>query len=230
MVLLFSRGKKVPKRDHKVRATESGYWKATGKERNVKSGSNIIGTKRAAVIMISDPTLEGQSSSCAELPTYSAAIANSTTTLDFDGEEDWFADIMKDDIIKLDDSSLNATPISLIPVRPESSEISNHEAQAAMSAVVPFQGTANRRLRLVRAIVAQCRFVGSLAANALAWRLRFGKQLKSITPLMLVQNEDHDTCTVTAISDVASLESPPGASNEENTNFLFFVTLAIRNQ
>lgn len=71
---------------------------------------------------------------------------------DCDGEEDWFADIMKDDIIKLDDSSLNAQPISMVPSRPESS-ISTHEAQAAMSGVAPFQGTANRRLRLVKVVV-----------------------------------------------------------------------------
>lgn len=63
---------------------------------------------------------------------------------------------MKDDIIKLDDSSLNPRPVSMIPDRPESSEISNHEAQAAMSSAVPFQGTANRRLRLVREIVMKC--------------------------------------------------------------------------
>lgn len=86
---------------------------------------------------------------------------------DFDGEEDWFADIMKDDIIELDDSSLNARPISMIPVRPESSEISNHEAQAAMSSVVPFQGTANRRLRLVRQVVTQCRVKGSKPYKAI---------------------------------------------------------------
>ncbi|KAK4375878.1 hypothetical protein RND71_006555 [Anisodus tanguticus] len=80
---------------------------------------------------------------------------------DCDGEEDWFADIMKDDIIKLDDSSLNARPISMVHSMPDSSEISNHEAQAAMSSVVPFQGTANRRLRLVREIVVQCQVEGS---------------------------------------------------------------------
>lgn len=31
------------------RATELGYWKATGKERNVKAGSRVIGTKRTLV-------------------------------------------------------------------------------------------------------------------------------------------------------------------------------------
>lgn len=74
---------------------------------------------------------------------------------------------MKDDIIKLDDSSLNPRPISMIPVRPETSELSNHEGQAAMSSVVPFQGTANRRLRLVREIVAKCRVKGSESYKAI---------------------------------------------------------------
>ncbi|KAG4961145.1 hypothetical protein JHK87_037778 [Glycine soja] len=40
------RGRKYPNGSQSKRATECGYWKATGKERNVKSGSNIIGTKR----------------------------------------------------------------------------------------------------------------------------------------------------------------------------------------
>ncbi|XP_031737235.1 NAC domain-containing protein 40 isoform X2 [Cucumis sativus] len=43
------RGKKYPNGNQTRRATDLGYWKATGKERNVKSGSNTIGTKRTLV-------------------------------------------------------------------------------------------------------------------------------------------------------------------------------------
>ncbi|OIW09354.1 hypothetical protein TanjilG_01325 [Lupinus angustifolius] len=43
------RGRKYPNGTQSKRATEYGYWKATGKERNVKSGSNVIGTKRTLV-------------------------------------------------------------------------------------------------------------------------------------------------------------------------------------
>ncbi|KAJ6311085.1 hypothetical protein OIU76_015748 [Salix suchowensis] len=44
-----ARGRKYPNGSQSKRATEHGYWKATGKERNVKSGSEVIGTKRTLV-------------------------------------------------------------------------------------------------------------------------------------------------------------------------------------
>uniref|UniRef100_A0A1J3E7T9 NAC domain-containing protein 89 n=1 Tax=Noccaea caerulescens TaxID=107243 RepID=A0A1J3E7T9_NOCCA len=47
-----ARGKKYPHGSQNRRATEMGYWKATGKERNVKSRSEVIGTKRTLVFHI----------------------------------------------------------------------------------------------------------------------------------------------------------------------------------
>lgn len=66
-------------------------------------------------------------------------------------EEDCYADIMKDDIIKLDDSSFNESPrpLQVTAINPKSEMKSKQPAEATLS-VLPFQGTANRRLRLRR--------------------------------------------------------------------------------
>ncbi|GAA0170831.1 hypothetical protein LIER_25010 [Lithospermum erythrorhizon] len=234
------RGRKYPNGSQSRRATESGYWKATGKERNVKSVSNVIGTKRTLVFHIgrapkgqrtewlmhefcmlgnlqdslvvcrlrknadfhltdnsSKRSTNGRQLQCVDDYATSSAIGhhslaglnhvgecsskegsasfNSNSVEQTDSgyesdnkvpsefsrhcsrlqrggntEEDCFADIMKDDIIKLDESSFRMVPeLSPIISREFESRISSKQpVQDVVSQVVPFQGTANRRLRL----------------------------------------------------------------------------------
>ncbi|CAN4119180.1 unnamed protein product [Withania somnifera] len=234
------RGRKYPNGSQSKRATESGYWKATGKERNVKSGSDMVGTKRTLVFHIGRAP-KGQRTQwimheyCMTGNSYyqdsmvvcrlrknnefhlndtpgnrrdHLAVTNGTAALSeagqLDGlglinggeccskegsssfsshsveqiesgseydklnkdlpqhhtpsylkvcdEEDCFADIMKDDIIKLEDSSYKAKH-NLLPTITRKFESStksptSQESQNLMSHRLPFQGTANRRLKL----------------------------------------------------------------------------------
>ncbi|XP_059314905.1 NAC domain-containing protein 40 [Lycium ferocissimum] len=233
------RGRKYPNGSQSKRATESGYWKATGKERNVKSGSNMIGTKRTLVfhigrapkgqrtqwimheycmtgnsndqdsmvvcrlrknnefhlndtpgnqrnhLAVNDTAalsgagqLDGlglisgvaccskvgsssysshsveqiESGSESDKLTKELPQHHSSSDLKDCDEEDCFADILKDDIVKLDDSSYKARN-NLLPTIARKLESSTNspmseEAQNLMSHRLPFQGTANRRLKL----------------------------------------------------------------------------------
>ncbi|KAI6685347.1 hypothetical protein NL676_031260 [Syzygium grande] len=61
--------------------------------------------------------------------------------------------ILKDDIVKLDESSVSATRLPTVPINPEAvlmSQDSQNLVQDFMSLIPPFQGTANQRIRLRR--------------------------------------------------------------------------------
>ncbi|KAK2971898.1 hypothetical protein RJ640_000521, partial [Escallonia rubra] len=259
-----ARGRKYPNGSQSKRATDFGYWKATGKERNVKSGSNVIGTKRTLVFhtgrapkgkrtewimheycmsgnsqdsvvvcrlrknndfCLNDSPRDGslnqrhlvngdadnyaledgiqQTGVLEEAKTYESCSkectsgynshsveqvntgsesderlmdgfpqhASSSHQKDYDAEDEWFADIMKDDIIKLDESSLPTSPnhipliarhpkwdiepkaeraTPLIARAPKTERTPEQELQGVTSSVLPSQGTANRRIRLRR--------------------------------------------------------------------------------
>ncbi|KAL3618746.1 hypothetical protein CASFOL_037408 [Castilleja foliolosa] len=218
-----ARGRKYPNGSQSKRATNMGYWKATGKERNVKSYGNIIGTKRTLVfhigrapkgqrtewIMHEYSTIEkneegmvvcrlrknqefhlnenvgrdsrdeeqqvntgggeqsvvqgmmqlenSSSKDCnssynshsveQEESDEKAANANANECLHHASssfkksnidQDDCYTDIMKDDIIELDDENFGQAPIEV------KSEIKFETSDKEM----PLQGTANRRIRL----------------------------------------------------------------------------------
>ncbi|XP_021808537.1 NAC domain-containing protein 40-like [Prunus avium] len=232
------RGRKYPNGSQSRRATEFSYWKATGKERNVKSSSNVIGTKRTLVFhmgrapkgertewimheycmndksqdsivvcrlrknsdfRLNDTTNGGSSSrsplstvhnsenavsevgidhdkpvECYSKKSTSSHDSHSTEQIDSASEsnqkqttevtqaessghqmdsydDDFYADILNDDIIRLDEASASASA-DILPVLANKSEAeqNSHQPMQAIcnSEAIPFQGTANRRIHL----------------------------------------------------------------------------------
>ncbi|KAG8655076.1 hypothetical protein MANES_04G000600v8 [Manihot esculenta] len=231
--------RKYPNGSQSRRATERGYWKATGKERNVKSGSVVIGTKRTLVfhtgrapkgertewimheycmdgksqdslvvcrlrrnvefrpndnsnrsslnrrqLSVSEGgldragTSEGEktaecsrkcssshdshsieqldsaSESEQKLSNEALLAESSSRPQDSDNQDDFYADILKDDIVKLDETSLSAIlEFPVIASKPEAQiEVQQPPELIASQSLplqsIPMQGTANRRIKL----------------------------------------------------------------------------------
>lgn len=110
-------------------------------------------------------------------------------------DDDFYAEILKDDIIKLDETSISAaldvSPLSAIT--PENVQKSQEPMESIVSEVLPFQGTANRRIRLrkVRAQSSHRRELETSSSNECQNSEESPKCFKSVSSSRITVNRHH---------------------------------------
>ncbi|XP_010520449.1 PREDICTED: NAC domain-containing protein 60-like isoform X2 [Tarenaya hassleriana] len=176
----YTRGRKYPHGSQNKRTTQKGFWKATGKERNVKSGAEVIGTKRTLVFyvgrapkgertewIIHEYCMKGvppdalvvcrlrrntefQASSSEKTEpindiTESAGqepIDDITESAQDQApiDEDFYAEILRDDIVKLDEAVIQGKPETEIP---------RMQTEATASRVLPLPNILDEEMKTV---------------------------------------------------------------------------------
>lgn len=122
---------------------------------------------------------------------------------DTDINEDLFAEILKDDIIKLDETSFSTT-LNLSPMVGNDMEAERNSQQPASLPAVPFQGTANEFL-------AEYPFPGDPSQGTANRRIKLGKHKLELSRFgqLEIKTKSHNTdqshtCFLTIFSSMSN--------------------------